>query len=149
MFCYIYRWVPYHLARPILDITQYACLSDAATPEALSLPIPTERKLEEGNGGEPGSVDEVDEEMTSTASEARDAECYVGLEGREHREDRGDLPSPQIPEHDVLEDSMDESKNLRQIVLLLNNRCLSFKVRILFLHQIVITPSKTEPFSLH
>lgn len=137
--CWWYRWVSYEQARPALACSQYLCLSDLPTQNGLATESSTEERQEAENMEESSEIENDNEEM-SIDTLIVDAEYLPsngeGSSNGEQPSDTGnDPPSPLSTETDVtMEKDKDHSESLGQIILLLNNKCLTFKV---LLHRIV------------
>lgn len=118
--------MPYDLARPVLDRSQYASLVDCIKTRAATDQKSVEKDKEVEHEGKPSSIDDGDDEMSSEALEAKDVEC-LALEGQEHCKEIADL-TYQSQDLEILEEKNDLSTTLGPVIMLLNNRCMSFKV---------------------
>ncbi|KAG0620172.1 hypothetical protein M758_4G195300 [Ceratodon purpureus] len=123
-----YTWVPYEQARPALACSQYLCLSECPAQNG-SATESSEKRQEVENMEGSFEIEDDNEEMNSDALIV-DAEC-LALNGEESPNTENGLSSSHSAEKDETiendEEDEDHSENLGKIIMLLNNKCLTFK----------------------
>lgn len=130
-----YRWVPYEQARPALAGSQYLCLSECPAQNG-SITESSEKRQETEHMEESSDIENDNEEMNSDAlivdadSLASNGEEPLNAENglpSSHSADKNEITEKEENEKEKLKDE-DHSESLGKIILLLNNKCLTFKV---------------------
>lgn len=122
-----YRWVSYEQARPALACSQYLCLSESPAQNG-SATESVEKRQETENMEESSEIEDNNEEMNSDALIV-DAGCLaLNGEAPSPNNENGLASSHSAEKDETTEENEDHSESLGKIILLLNNKCLTFKV---------------------
>lgn len=121
-----YIWVSYEQARAALACSQYLCLSESPAQNG-SATESVEKRQETENMEESSEIEDGNEEMNSDALIV-DAGC-LALNGEAPlpNNENGLASSHSAEKDETTEENEDHSESLGKIILLLNNKCLTFK----------------------
>jgi arginine-tRNA-protein transferase len=121
-----YIWVPYEQTRAALARSQYLCLSDVLTQNGSTTERSAE-ELQEAENMEESSENDIEEMSIDTL--IVDAEVDdLPSNGEVPSDTENGPPSPHSGEEDeTMEKFKAHSESLGKIILLVNNKCLTFK----------------------